>query len=71
MIFAHALAVEKRKPAEAIKEAAEVLGNTPAVCKSSYIDPTLLKFPFERTALVQGLSNKFSNLDATSAAHPR
>ena len=32
----------KRKVVAAIRETAEVLGNTPAVCKSSYIDPAIL-----------------------------
>jgi DNA topoisomerase-1 len=34
--------VRKRKIVEAIKETAEVLGNTPAVCRSSYISPEIL-----------------------------
>ncbi|HEY6118837.1 MAG TPA: hypothetical protein VIV66_02700 [Pyrinomonadaceae bacterium] len=32
----------KRKVVEAIKETAEVLGNTPAVCRSSYICPNVI-----------------------------
>lgn len=32
----------KRKVVEAIKETAEVLGNTPAVCRSSYICPEII-----------------------------
>lgn len=31
----------KRAEAAAVRDVAEVLGNTPAVCRSSYIDPTL------------------------------
>jgi DNA topoisomerase I len=39
-------AVVKKKVVEAIKETAEVLGNTPAVCRSSYICPAVInKFP--------------------------
>lgn len=34
--------VRKRKVVAAIKETAEVLGNTPAVCRSSYISPEIL-----------------------------
>ncbi|HEY7785919.1 MAG TPA: hypothetical protein VIB00_14400 [Pyrinomonadaceae bacterium] len=34
--------VRKRKIVAAIKETAEVLGNTPAVCRSSYISPEVL-----------------------------
>ena len=32
----------KKKVVEAIKETAEILGNTPAVCRSSYISPDVL-----------------------------
>src|SRR6185436_2512199 len=32
----------KRKIVEAIKETAEALGNTPAVCRSSYICPEII-----------------------------
>jgi DNA topoisomerase-1 len=34
--------VRKRKVVEAIKETAEVLGNTPAVCRSSYVCPEII-----------------------------
>ena len=36
-----------RKEVQAIKETAEILGNTPAVCRSAYICPEILKL-FER-----------------------
>lgn len=36
------VATRKRKLASAIKEAAEILGNTPAVCRSAYICPEIL-----------------------------
>jgi DNA topoisomerase-1 len=35
-------AVRKRKVVEAIEETSEVLGNTPAVCRSSYICPEII-----------------------------
>jgi len=35
-------ALKKRKVVQAIKETAEVLGNTPAVCRSAYICPEVL-----------------------------
>lgn len=35
-------AAKKRRVVEAIKETAEVLGNTPAVCRSSYICPEII-----------------------------
>lgn len=34
--------VRKRKVVEAVKETADVLGNTPAVCRSSYICPEII-----------------------------
>jgi DNA topoisomerase-1 len=37
-----ALSARKRAAADAVKEVAETLGNTPAVCRSSYIDPAVL-----------------------------
>ena len=36
-------ATRKRKAAKAVKETAEILGNTPAVCRSAYICPDILK----------------------------
>ena len=35
-------AARKRKVVEAIKETADVLGNTPAVCRSSYVCPEII-----------------------------
>ena len=36
-------AAKKKKVVQAIKETAEVLGNTPAVCRSAYISPEVVK----------------------------
>lgn len=36
------MTVRKRKIVAAVKQTAEVLGNTPAVCKSSYINPSVI-----------------------------
>jgi DNA topoisomerase I len=44
-------AARKRKIVRAIKETAEILGNTPAVCRSSYICPQII-ISFERGAVV-------------------
>ena len=50
--------VVKRKVVEAIKETAEVLGNTPAVCRSSYICPDVIdNFP------KRILTNYFTNVE--------
>jgi DNA topoisomerase I len=43
----------KRKVVEAIKETAEMLGNTPAVCRSSYICPTVIS-SFEKGKIIDG-----------------
>lgn len=43
--------VRKKKVVEAVKETAAVLGNTPAICKSSYIWPSVLS-SFERGKVV-------------------
>jgi DNA topoisomerase I len=43
--------VKKKKVVEAVKQTAEVLGNTPAVCKSSYIYPWVLS-SFDRGRVI-------------------
>lgn len=43
----------KRKVLAAIKETAEMLGNTPAVCRSSYICPEVIN-GFERGRIIEG-----------------
>ncbi len=42
---------KKRKVIQAIKETAEILGNTPAVCRSAYICPEILKL-FDRGEVI-------------------
>lgn len=49
----------KRKLVAAIKETAEALGNTPAVCRSSYISPHVID-DFERGKIID---NYFNTLD--------
>jgi DNA topoisomerase I len=44
-------AARKRKIATAIKETAEILGNTPAVCRSAYVSPEIIK-SFERGKVI-------------------
>ena len=48
-----ALAQRKRKLVAAIKETAEMLGNTPAVCRSSYICPAVID-SFQRGNIING-----------------
>ena len=43
----------KRKVVAAIKETAEMLGNTPAVCRSSYINPAVIN-GFEKGKTIDG-----------------
>jgi DNA topoisomerase-1 len=47
------LPARRRKVVEAIKETAEILGNTPAVCRSSYICPAIIN-SFERGTIIDG-----------------
>ena len=47
------LTQRKRKLVEAIKETAEMLGNTPAVCRSSYICPAIIE-TFQRGNVIDG-----------------
>ena len=51
--------VRKRRLVAAIKETAEVLGNTPAVCRSSYVCPEVIN-EFEKGKVIE---NCYSNLD--------
>lgn len=46
-------AARKRKVVAAIKETAEMLGNTPAVCRSSYINPEIIN-RFEKGKIIDG-----------------
>lgn len=52
-------AKRKSKLVKAIKETAEILGNTPAVCRSSYISPQIME-SFERGKIID---NYFNTLD--------
>ena len=51
--------LRKRKVVEAIKETADILGNTPAVCRSSYICPEIIN-GFENGKMI---SSYFKTLD--------
>ena len=53
--------VRKRKVVEAIKETAEVLGNTPAVCRSSYICPEIIN-SFETGKIIDNYFNTLEEL---------
>jgi DNA topoisomerase-1 len=52
--------LRKRKIVEAIRETAEALGNTPAVCRSSYICPEIIN-NFESGKIID---NYFNSLQA-------
>jgi DNA topoisomerase-1 len=51
----------RRRVVEAVKETATELGNTPAVCKSSYIEPSVLS-SFEKGAVVEKYFDKVEEL---------
>ena len=57
----------KRKVVAAIKETAEMLGNTPAVCRSSYICPAVIE-SFQRGQVIDG---HFKTLEAFLAYRGR
>ena len=52
---------KKRKVVTAIKETAQILGNTPAVCRSAYICPDVLD-SFERGKVIEPYSETFEEL---------
>ena len=54
-------AVRKRKVVAAIKETAEMLGNTPAVCRSSYINPEIIN-SFEKGKIIDGYFETLEDL---------
>ena len=54
-------AARKKKVVAAIKETAEVLGNTPAVCRSSYVCPEIIN-SFEKGKVIDKCSNKLEDL---------
>ena len=54
-------AKRRRMVVKAIKETAEVLGNTPAVCKSSYICPEIIR-NFESGTIISGHFNSLNQL---------
>ena len=54
-------AVRKRKVVAAIKETAEMLGNTPAVCRSSYINPEIIS-SFEKGRIIDGYFETLEDL---------
>lgn len=57
----------RRKVAAAVKETSEVLGNTPAVCRTSYIVPLVLD-SFERGRTIAGAPGSAAELVASGRA---
>jgi DNA topoisomerase-1 len=51
----------KKKIVAAIKETAEVLGNTPAVCRSSYVCPLIL-VSYEKGQMINHCSSSLESL---------
>jgi DNA topoisomerase I len=54
-------AARKRKVVQAIKETADILGNTPAVCRGSYICPEIID-SFERGKIINKYFNSLDEL---------
>jgi DNA topoisomerase-1 len=61
-------ASRKRKLVGAVKETAEILGNTPAVCRSSYICPEILE-SFERGKVIDQYFASHRDLISHRGAH--
>jgi DNA topoisomerase IB len=61
------LTQRKRAVAAAVKEVAETLGNTPAVCRSSYVDPTVVD------AFLEGrtIASRLAEIDRDDLDDPR
>ncbi len=55
--------VRKRKVVAAIKETAEVLGNTPAVCRSSYVSPAIID-EFQKGKIIDNYFDSFDDFIA-------
>ncbi len=53
----------KRRVVSAIKETAEILGNTPAVCRSSYVCPDIIE-SFEKGQVINGQFRDFEDIVA-------
>ena len=53
----------KKKIVAAIKETAEVLGNTPAVCRSSYVCPEII-LSYEKGRVINACSSSLEGLVA-------
>jgi DNA topoisomerase IB len=56
----------RRLVTAAIKEVAEYLGNTPAVCRSSYIDPWII----DRFHAGETIAGTIHDLERTAASWP-
>jgi DNA topoisomerase IB len=44
---------------EVVKDVAEILGNTPAVCRASYIDPRVIS-KFEQGTTIKAATNRLA-----------
>ena len=53
----------KKRIVSAIKETSEVLGNTPAVCRSSYVCPEII-ISFEKGKVINACATKLEDLVA-------
>ena len=66
----------KRGIAEAMRETAELLGNTPAVCRASYVSPGILgsestRTPADRSSLARASAAPLRAFSATSKSDSR
>jgi DNA topoisomerase-1 len=59
----------RRRVIGAIRETAQLLGNTPAICRSSYIQPSVLH-SYERGKVINRYFNAVDELNRTASLHP-
>jgi DNA topoisomerase I len=59
----------KRAVQRAVKEVASYLGNTPAVCRRSYIDPRVIDLYMDGVTIRESLGRLADDPDAALATH--
>jgi DNA topoisomerase IB len=64
---AHSISGRKRAITRAVKEVAHYLGNTPAVCRSSYIDPRVFD-RFQGGLTIGGVLPEFADVEGNNEA---
>ena len=64
-------ASRKRAVATAMREVADYLGNTPAIARSSYVDPRVIDLYEDGVTIESTVRRGFDSTDAQQAAYER